>query len=227
MQVSRFILFLSISMLLIAIPTSTLGQTEYGKARLYKRVMIVNGSSKQSVNDDAHFITFNHKGFYVSDSQGNGIGESIVPFVQNSSGYHCYEGYICGMNAQAFFSSDYSRLNVKSGDMTYVYQCEPGNTTSATKRGASSNGSHSASYVPIPTFSNGGSGGNNHGSHREVCNICHGTGIGTNHIKYSHSYTASETKVWCSECGSYGWSHYHEKTRCGKCNGTGYIMVNN
>lgn len=58
--------------------TSTFGQTYR-----YKRIMIVDGSYKKNVNDDAHYITFNNKGCYESDSKGYAETGNFISFTKN------------------------------------------------------------------------------------------------------------------------------------------------
>lgn len=201
-----------------------IAQKQTSGTRLYKRVMIVQGGNKKSTNDDAHFITFNNNGCYVSDSNGYSTGDGLMKFVKNDNNLHCYSGTVDGQVADLFFSSDYSRLNIRKGDVTYVYQREAGKTTTASMRKSSGNSGNQNQgggvyFIPPaqqPTYDNSSSKPK---PTPRTCPGCNGTGIGLNHIKFLGGYD----KEYCSECGSVGYKHYHEKHRCRVCNGKGTV----
>ena len=196
---------------------------------LYKRVMIVKNGIKSKKNDDAHFLTFNSKGFYESDKNGyENSNSSFIEFTKNENNLHCYfgNGYY-GFN-HFYFSKDYSRLNVKiDNTTTYVYQREFSGTTTATRRKIvkSNNANNStiiSSTITSPPVINGSSD-NSSSSHESIyktCHICNGTGKcqsckGTG-VKFVTG--GSVNYVPCGGC-----SNANGNGRCYMCLGRGKI----
>lgn len=189
--------------------------------------MIVKNNQKTNTNDDAHYLTFNNTGVYESDANGISQNGNFIKYVKDDNNLHCYSGKGYHGYAQYFFSNDYNRLNVKiDNSTTYVYQVVTNNTNVKYRPNS-----------PSPTVNNGGTPSyTNPGSTtipnqnnrtrtktREQCNFCHGTGIGTNFIEKAPQYTTTTYYEWCDDCKAYTERHYHKKTRCGKCNGKGYV----
>lgn len=201
-------------------------QYSYAQTRLYKRVMIIRNGTKNSVNDDAHFITFTKDGFYVSDQNGYGIGGNLIRHIKDDDGLHCYMGVIDGQHSEVFFSSDYSRINIKVNNQVNVYNREPGVTTTASMRVNNNSGdSQGASYTPVIINSNLG-GSNSSGSRQakeQTCPGCHGTGKDGDEITYRPDYTGKQPDEYCSKCGKWGSPHYHRQKMCRVCNGRGTI----
>lgn len=212
-------------LILLASVSIGVAQSPTGRTSLYKRVQIIENGSKRSVNDDAHFITFTANGCYASDSQGIGAGGSLIKYVKDDRGFHCYRGNFGGMYADVIFSSDYRRINVRDDNTIYVYQREPGSQTTAALR---SNGKNSGGSVvavpvidPLTSVSSGSSSGRS--STRRECPGCNGTGEGLNRIVYRHSYIANEPDEYCEECGKITFPHGHVHEKCKVCMGRKYI----
>lgn len=206
-------------LLLILFSTPIFAQTVQ-----YRRVKIVTNGIQQSVNDDAHYLTFSSNGFYESDANGYSVGNSkMIEFVKDDIGLHCYSGPGFYGYGNYFFSSDYSRINLKlTNNTVYVYEKITGTTTASNRAYVSTNSDGVSTtpvvttpYTPIPS----------HERHprREKCTFCNGTGIGANLIKYHHNYDGTTTYEYCSECGTTRPKHHHEKHPCGKCEGRGYV----
>lgn len=201
-------------------------QNHNGVTNLYRRILIVENNQKRTTNDDAHFITFTAKGFYTSDANGMSVGEQLIPFVKNEKSFHCYSGFFNGQYSQVFFSSDYSRINVIQGNKTYVYQREPGITTTASMRPrpeisnrANSNFIPNQSSMPVlPTSSSGDTR-----PKRRMCTTCGGTGKYGEEIIYRNDYTGQQLNEYCSKCGRTTTPHYHREKMCRVCMGRGYI----
>lgn len=184
--------------------------------------MVIENGRKTSANDDAHFITFNTKGCYASDMSGNTIGGGLLKFIKHENGLHCYSGMVNGVNSDIFFSSDYSRINIKSGSTTYVYQRESGNTTSASMRGQTNTQSSGSGMMPVYPVMNTNLGSGTQTT-RRTCPGCHGTGIGYDKKYYRPDYTGHQINEYCSICGEVAQPHSHQKVTCTVCRGRGYI----
>lgn len=192
--------------------------------RLYKRISVVQNNKKQSTNDDAHFITFTRNGFYVSDSKGYSLGGNLVKFVKNDNNLHCYRGVIDGVDSEVFFSNDYSRINIKCGDVTCVYQREPGMTTTAEMRGRSKKSTTGQYYVaPVLPNVTPNSTSTQRSSTRRVCPMCHGTGKGLDQKFYRPDVTGKQANEYCSICKSWGSPHTHQQHMCRTCYGKGTV----
>lgn len=201
-------------------------QNHNGITHLYKRILIVENNQKRATNDDAHFITFTAKGFYTSDANGMSVGEQLVPFVKNDKSYHCYSGFFNGRHSHVFFSSDYSRINVTQGNKTYVYQREPGTSTTASMRPRPQNPSSASSNLtppqpPMPTPPTISSGASR--PIKRTCTVCGGTGKYGEEIIYRNDYTGRQLNEYCSKCGRTTTPHYHREKMCRVCMGRGYI----
>lgn len=199
-------------------------QNNSNTTRLYKRVSIVQNGSKKTTNDDAHFITFTKNGFYVSDSNGNTLGGNLIKFIKNENNLHCYSGVINGANTDVFFSNDYSRINIRYGDRTDVYQRELGKTTTASMRVNGGNGNSRDYYLPPVQMSitPNTSSGTSTISPRQ-CQNCHGTGRDGDEIIYRTDYTGRQADEYCSICGRWGSPHSHRTKMCRVCYGKGTI----
>lgn len=200
------------------------------KTYLYKRVMIVKDGIKTNKNDDAHYITINDKGCYESNKDGFSINDSFVKFTKNEDNIHCYYGDCSFGMAHYYFSSDYSRLNVRINDhLTYVYQRELSGKTTASRRivPSSNSSGRSVNVAPPPVVNNGGSyssGVNSGGSSSrntsiyQTCKYCRGTGVCTRckgkcgEWKFIYD---SESWMDCVSCNGNG--------RCSICRGTGRL----
>ena len=199
--------------------------TVSGQTYRYKRVMIVDGNYKKNVNDDAHYITFNNKGCYESDSKGYAKTGGFISFTKNENNLHCYYGDSYWGKAHYYFSSDYSRLNVKTDDKVYVYQRVSGNTSAANRQyrsnggGGSNGGGNVIITTPAPAYPNGGSSSG--GSNRVTCSGCGGTGRctscgGTGKMVSEAYYTDGHKMVSnCPVCRGTG--------TCGVCHGSGRL----
>ena len=203
-------------------------QGKYGRTHLYKRVMIVEGANKTTSNDDAHYITFNNKGFYDSDSKGNTLGGYLMTFEGSKANLHCYEGVMFGENVQCFFSEDYSRLNIKVKDKTMVYQRESGNTTTASWRSAENSSAENANIIFNSTpqmviAPNSGVSNSSTVKTERDCTLCHGTGKYGEEIVYQPDYTGKQPSVYCSVCGRTTTPHSHRQKMCQVCKGRGKI----
>lgn len=193
------------------------------KSRLYKRVMVVDGQHKTSCNDDAHFLSFTNNGFYESDKNGNAIGSIFIEYVKDDNGYHCYAGVTPHGYSMFYFTKDFSRMNMKCGNKTMVYQKETGTTTTALMRRHDSrnNKNNNAPISPIytsPTTTDYGSG-----NRKRVCPGCNGTGKGSDEITYAPDYTGRQLDVYCSVCGRVMSPHSHRTPMCMVCYGRGTV----
>lgn len=155
--------------------------------------MTVKDGNKTTKNDDAHYITITSTTCYDSDENGYEASGRFLKFIKNENNLHCYYGLCKWGYAHYYFSSDYSRLNVKANDnMVHVYQCETSGKTTAQMRRESPNGVK-VIYSPTPNVNNGGS-----------TSVSSGT-------SYSRS-TPTQSK--CKYCGGGG--------GCSSCKGKGY-----
>lgn len=211
---------------------SASAQNPSGRTMLYKRVMIVENNTKKTTNDDAHFITFNDKGCYASDEEGFSLGYTFMKFIKHQDNLHCYSGAVDGTAAEIFFSNDYSRINIRVGNKTYVYQKEPGRTTNAPMRPARSrnngNGTVAGASQGIQVIPNATIGGNESSSSNNrktsrVCPGCNGTGKSHDEINYSPDYTGNGSYAYCERCGRTMQRHTHIQKTCAVCNGRGRI----
>lgn len=212
-----------------------IGSDAFSQTYLYKRVAIVKKGNRKTVNDDAHYLTFNKKGCYESDANGLSQGGELIRFRKKENNIHCYYGNSSFGMAHYYFSNDFSRLNIRLDDnITYVYQRELSGKTTASKRVARSNNSNEdRTYVtPPPVIYNGnisvGSGTSGNSSSRsssiyQTCKYCKGTGVCTRckgkcgDWRFIDTYTGDGTKAWinCSSCNGNG--------RCSICLGTGKL----
>lgn len=195
----------------------------------YKRVMVVENGRKVNKNDDAHYITFNKKGFYESDKNGYENGNSsFVDFIKDENGYHCYfgNGYY-GAN-HYYFSSDFSRLNVRlDHNTTYVYQRTSSSGSTASKRKIHQKQSSSATSVAAivtttPVINSGSSSNSSVSSHSPLykkCHVCNGTGRCQKCKGSGVSFVTGEINyVPCAGC-----SNANGNGKCYMCRGTGRI----
>lgn len=190
------------------------------QTRLYSRIMIVeNGTKKTQCSDDAHFLTFTDKGVYESDKNGFAVhGAANIAHMNDNNGYHTYHGKGYYGTSFYYFNSDYSRLNVKVGNLTYVYVREPGLSSKATKRKYDGDGTNV--NVPMPTIDYGVSN-TSQTTARQQCGYCRGTGKGVEEIVYATQYVANDD-VYCSICGKVMSRHTHIQKSCPICHGKGY-----
>lgn len=200
--------------------TSTFGQTYR-----YKRIMIVDGSYKKNVNDDAHYITFNNKGCYESDSKGYAETGNFISFTKNENNLHCYYGNSYLGKAHYYFSDDYSRLNVKTDKKVYVYQRVSTSASAVNRlyrrdeRIGGYNSGNGGMTIPMPSYFDGNSSSG--GTSRVTCSGCNGSGRctgcgGTGKIMSEAIYTDGHKIVSnCPVC--------HGTGNCGVCHGSGKL----
>lgn len=201
-----------------------LPQSSFGQTYRYKRVMIVDGGVRKSANDDAHYITFNSNGLYESDKSGYATGSKFVRFVKDANGLHCYYGNGYFGNAHYYFSSDYSRLNVRLGGVTYVYQRTTASDGAQARSHAGAAGGQGGTVVvvppAVPPSSIDPSGGD---SGYKACSNCGGSGRcrscgGSGKMRSESIYTDGHTIVSnCPVCGGTG--------NCGLCFGSGRLRT--
>lgn len=92
------------------------GQPKSGTIGVYKRISIVHNGKVTHTNDDAHYITFTKNGCYSSDAAGNTLGYNPMQYVKTEKNLYCYSTLLNNVKAQVYFSSDFSRINVRHGD---------------------------------------------------------------------------------------------------------------
>lgn len=188
---------------------------------LYKRIMIVKNGQKEKVNDDAHYLTFNDKGCYESDKNGFSNISKFIKFTKNENGLHCYYGEGYYGRASYYFSQDYSRLNIKMGNVIYVYQRDSVNKITASFRKPKSNiNSTIVPYVANPENNGDSRRTKSMTLHKEKCTFCSGTGVNPVPV-YSPNYSGKSNSVYCSYCKEIKDAHHHDK--CPSCGGNGYI----
>lgn len=193
---------------------------------LYKRVMIVKNDIKTKKNDDAHYLTFNKKGFYESDENGykNANNNSFVEFVKDKNNLHCYFGNGYYGTNHYYFSQDYSRLNLKiDNSTTYVYQRENSGSTTAKYRklieNNNSNTSVSPVFVTAPSNPSAEFSEESHSSTRPsrytICKECNGTGACKKCKNTGTVFVTggSVNYVTCPSCNG--------RARCWRCYGRG------
>lgn len=187
---------------------------------MYKRIMIVTNGNKQIVNDDAHYITFNKKGCYESDKNGiSDNGNKFIKFTKDENNLHCYYGGGFYGDAFYYFSLDYSRLNIKTGNSIYVYtQDIPSRTTASLRKKQDNPGGTLLAPVPIIIDDNNNSTPSTK-LRRNRCNYCKGTGVDPSPT-YGPNYTGKPNSKYCDVCCAVKDSHYHAK--CPSCGGKGY-----
>lgn len=193
---------------------------------MYKRIMTVMNGNKQATNDDAHYITFNDKGCYESDKNGiSDNGNKFIKFIKNENNLHCYYGNGFFGNAFYYFSSDYSRLNIKMDDIIYVYTKEISLQTTASlrkKQATSPSDNTIIAPTPIIVYENNNSNSSSTPStklHRNMCNYCKGTRVDPSPT-YGPDYTGEADPEYCNICHAMKDRHYH--TKCPSCGGKGY-----
>ena len=192
--------------------------------------MIVKDGIKTNKNDDAHYITINDKGCYESNKDGFSTNDGFIKFTKNENNIHCYYGDCSFGMAHYYFSSDYSRLNVRINDnLTYVYQRELSGKTTAKRRTVNSGGKGgTGGSIVIPPVLNNNVGGSVSGSsssksRSSLCKYCNGSGIcyrcggKRGSWEYTDWYTGDGTKSWinCGACNG--------NARCSVCRGSGRI----
>ncbi len=191
---------------------------------LYKRTAIVGQSGKRTVNDDAHYITFNRNGCYPSDKNGNAICDEFFRYVKDSNGMHCYAGESNNGFSECYFSEKYDRINIKKNNETHVYIRERGNTTTASWRNTEYSGNQSRNdYIPVISPASGTTPSQTNRPTTKICRYCNGTGQTKGRIVYAPDYTGNAVRVWCDICGSSMYPHSHIDTMCKVCHGKGYI----
>mgnify|MGYP000174679189 FL=1 len=212
--------------LLTAIALSCTFQFTKAQTVMYKRIMTVINGNKQTMNDDAHYITFNNKGCYESDKNGiSDNGSSFIKFIKNENSLHCYFGNGFFGNAFYYFSSDYSRLNIKVDDITHVYIAETSlQTTASLRRKQETSPTGNTIIVPMPIIVNESNSSNSYSPpstklHRNICNYCKGTRVDPSPT-YSPNYTGKTNSEYCDICHATKDRHYHAK--CPSCGGKGY-----
>lgn len=206
--------------LLLILLSSVCCITLYGQTYCYKRVMIIDGGNKINVNDDYHYITFNKKGCYESDSQGYAETNGFIRYLKDENNIHCYYGDGYWGKSHYYFSNNYSRLNIKTDDKIYVYQKIVGNKNYAKSRHYQNRNNNGNVLVPYPIpqpHQNGSSNSNRRiicsgcgGSGR--CNSCGGTGLMSSESIYTDGHTIISK---CPSCKGTG--------KCGVCHGSGKL----
>lgn len=196
--------------------------TSQAQTYMYKRIMIVENNNKKKMNDDVHYITFNSKGCYESNEKGISENEyKFMKFIKKENNLHCYYGNGFFGNAYYYFSSDYSRLNIKLNYSTYVYIRVVSSEATASLRIKQKIMSTNNMFI-LPTSSkNADSNSKKHSTktHRNKCNYCDETGIDPSPT-YGPNYTGKSNSIYCKICHTIKDNHYHAK--CPSCGGKGY-----
>jgi len=224
-------IFLSITVLLLSL-TGVGAQINY-----YKQVKVVVGQQDKSGDNSGQFITINSKGCYDSDRSGNTVGNGFLQYQKTDKGMHIYFGKSFWGNAYYYFSSDYSRLNVKptQGETVYVYsksQPQSGILTSSLIKPEVEPpvGKEVPTVIIIPdnnpmgVTGNTGSATSDYSTSKLVnvtCSFCTGTGNNPN-PNYTTNYTGYNQYQYCGICKRTMDPHTHGK--CPSCNGRGYTQ---
>lgn len=201
------------------------------RTHLYKRVMIIEHNSRRTVNDDAHYVTFTDKGLYQSDKDGYGItGSNLIPFEGLNGELRCYIGVTYFGHANIYVNSDYSRINLRLGDVVYVYQIENNLTTNASFRPERNlrnyspeihtpNNSQTDSYhIQTPSETK-----NKESRYGWIsCPLCHGSGKCST-CSGSGSASGYGNSFQCVNCLGYTTGLAADWGKCRKCNGKGKI----
>ncbi len=180
---------------------------------LYKRVAIVKNGNRQTVNDDAHYLTFNKNGCYESDANGYSLGGDLIKFRKDENNIHCYYGNGMYGPSHYYFSSNYERLNIKIDDETFVYERETNDRTTASFRKYEDvNGKNGVMVITPPSVVSSGSSPSASGS--------------SSSSRQSDYGYVDCTRCWgsgkCSLCNGSGWDYSlytQEPTLCSSCEG--------
>lgn len=205
----------------------------------YKLTKIVKNGVSSSNTSGGQFITFNKSCCYESDKAGYSVENGRLDYKYVENGFKVYYGdsYL-GSNSTCLVTQDLNTINMKAGDVVYVYKrATPpsGVTTCSLIRSASSPGGEIVNvptqqiysggvYVPTP---------NNPtptptptptpSSTRRNCSNCHGSG--TIVRENSTSTYGRDTQRYCNICGrSYWTSSGHSHVSCPICHGKGYLQ---
>lgn len=209
-------------LLCIVLTSEAFSQTYY-----YERTAVVENGVKKAASGDGHFITFTSKGCYDSDKNGYTENNGFIEYKRTENNIRNYYGDSYFGKAYYYFSTDYSRLNIKeeSTGKTYVYikkTIPSGNVVSSHKKS-----NYTPALIPPTPIdtdniwdSNSNSSGSNNSSTNSnrygyyTCPSCYGSGkcpaCGGKQLT-NNPYTGN-TMV-CYVCNNKG--------QCSACGGTG------
>jgi hypothetical protein len=221
----KFVFFFLVFGFICSSVHSLSGQTAYYKqmTHYYKQTKkVIDG--RESVGDNSgQFITINEKGCYDSDKNGYTVGNGFLEYLRKDKDIQIYYGSSYWGRAYYYFSSDYSRVNVKTSDeVIYVYEKRPvpnGVTTcSLTKESSKTYPVPAPSPYPTPLPTPNPTPNPTPKSDYEYvscpqcsgsgnCSGCHGSGLS--------NITYTSNRHVCTNCRGGG--------RCSSCNGTGKV----
>ncbi|MBR1594683.1 MAG: hypothetical protein IJ692_06460 [Alloprevotella sp.] len=198
----------------------------------YKLDKIVRNGVPKTNTSGGQFITFNNRCCYESDKAGYSVGNGRLDYKYVENGLRVYYGdcYL-GSNSTCLATLDLNTVNMKSGNVVYVYKrATPpsGITTCSLIKSASPPNPITISPIvgvgettTTPNHPTPNNSTPKQTPTRHTCTLCHGSGT---IIRETPTATyGKDTQRYCNNCGrSYWASSGHSHVTCSNCYGKGY-----